>query len=84
MQSETIMAGAPGQMMSDALDHLQAAIELLDRADAPGQIAAQVDLAFHQLDRLLAQGSKPMSWTPREQGYGTACSPRVSAARKAP
>ena len=74
MQSPMITAGSPGQMMSDALDHLQAAIELLDRAEAPGQIAAQIDLAFHQLDRLLAQGSKPMSWTAREQGYGTACS----------
>ena len=36
-------------MMQSALQHLQAAIELLDQADAPGQIAAHVDLAVHQL-----------------------------------
>jgi hypothetical protein len=74
LRSPMITAGTPGQMLADALDHLQAAIELLDRAEAPGQIAAQIDLAFHQLDRILAQGTKPMSWNAREQGYGSTCS----------
>ena len=36
-------------MMQSALHHLQAAIELLDQAEAPGQIAAHIDLAVHQL-----------------------------------
>lgn len=33
-----------------ALELLRAAIALLDAADAPGEIAAHVDLALHQLD----------------------------------
>jgi hypothetical protein len=37
------------QMLADAFSHLQMAIELLDRADAPGNIAAHADLALHQL-----------------------------------
>jgi hypothetical protein len=37
------------QMLADAFHHLQSAIELLDRADAPGNIAANLDLALHQL-----------------------------------
>ena len=41
--------GARQTMMNAALQHLQKAIELLDQADAPGQIAAHVDLAVHQL-----------------------------------
>ena len=45
-------------MLTEALHHLQSAIELLDRAEAPGQIAAGVDLAAHQLGRLLT-GSSP-------------------------
>lgn len=36
-------------MLATALEHLQTAIELLDEAEAPGQIAAHVDLAAHQL-----------------------------------
>lgn len=40
-------------MMRSALQHLQAAIELLDQADAPGQIAAHADLAVHQLANAL-------------------------------
>ena len=41
------------QMLCDARRHLEAAINLLDAADAPGQIAANVDLALHQIVRLL-------------------------------
>lgn len=35
--------------LSDALRHLESAIELLDAAGAPGQIAAHADLALNQL-----------------------------------
>lgn len=37
------------ELMKAALDHLRQGITLLDQADAPGQIAAHVDLAIHQL-----------------------------------
>jgi hypothetical protein len=40
-------------MMMSALDHLQQAIDLLDQAEAPGQIAAHADLAVHQLAEAL-------------------------------
>ena len=35
--------------LSEALQHLQSAIELLDLAEAPAHIAAHADLAVHQL-----------------------------------
>ncbi len=38
------------QMLLDAANHLQSAIDLLDGAAAPGQIAAHVDLALHRLN----------------------------------
>lgn len=38
-----------GQLLVQALEHLKAAIDLLDRAQAPAHIAAHVDLAAHQL-----------------------------------
>jgi hypothetical protein len=41
------------QLHLDALKQLQSAIELLDRANAPGHIAAHVDLAMHQLQDLI-------------------------------
>lgn len=44
----------------EALEHLQAAMDLLDLSGAPGQIAAHVDLAVHQLreviDRNVGEG----------------------------
>jgi hypothetical protein len=43
------------QMLADAFHHLQSAIELLDRADAPGNIAANLDLARHQLQSELSR-----------------------------
>lgn len=49
------------QMMAKALDQLQSAIELLDRADAPGQIAAHVDLAINRLERLLSTTEAPQA-----------------------
>lgn len=41
------------QMLRDALHHLRSAIALLDAAEAPGHIAANLDLATHQLAREL-------------------------------
>ena len=38
-------------MLQDALDHLRSAIALLDRAGAPGHIAAHADLAASELER---------------------------------
>jgi hypothetical protein len=38
------------QMLRDALNHLQAALSLLDLASAPPHIGAHVDLATHELD----------------------------------
>jgi len=38
-----------GQLLVQALEHLKAAVALLDRAQAPAHIAAHVDLATHQL-----------------------------------
>lgn len=45
------MASDPNceEQMLAALQHLGSAIELLDLARAPAQIAAHVDLAVHQL-----------------------------------
>lgn len=40
--------------MHDALKHLQSALDLLDRAAAPGHIGAQVDHAVHQLEAALS------------------------------
>lgn len=37
------------RMLIEALDHLHAALDLLDRAAAPAHIGAHVDLAIHQL-----------------------------------
>lgn len=38
------------QMLVDAFNHIQTAIELLDGAAAPGNIAANLDLSLHQLE----------------------------------
>jgi hypothetical protein len=36
-----------------AMEHFQAAIDLLDRANAPGHIAAHLDLAMHKLQDVI-------------------------------
>jgi hypothetical protein len=41
------------QLYSEALLRLQSGIELLDQANAPGHIAAHVDLAMHQLRQVM-------------------------------
>lgn len=38
------------QMLASALEHLRAALELLDSAEAPAHIGAHVDLALNQLE----------------------------------
>lgn len=42
-------------MLTDALNLLQSALDLLDEAAAPAQIGAHVDLALHQLGSLLEE-----------------------------
>ena len=41
-----------------AADKLRSALELLDRGEAPPHIAAQVDLALYQLERVLDPGKE--------------------------
>ena len=43
------------QMLSDAADYLQSAIDLLDGAAAPGHIAAHVDLGLQQLKDVISR-----------------------------
>ena len=42
------------EMMSDALEQLRSALQLLDGAEAPAQIGAKIDLAIHELFLALA------------------------------
>ena len=42
-----------GDWLSEALALIGRAIERLDEARAPAEIAAQLDLAYHQLQRLV-------------------------------
>ena len=60
------------QMLLEALDLLNAALDRLDRASAPAQIGAHVDLAIHQLGSIVAIG--------RDSGEAAPLQ-RVSAAR---
>jgi hypothetical protein len=55
------------QALAKALDHMRAAIELLDEARAPAQIAALVDLGLCQLvEAIAAEGGRhgPQSSAP--------------------
>lgn len=45
--------------LADALTHLQQAIELLDSAGAPPNIAAHLDLAAHQLAAAIESENGP-------------------------
>jgi hypothetical protein len=42
-------------LLSGALEHLRSALELLDRASAPGQIGARVDQAISELYVTIAE-----------------------------
>jgi hypothetical protein len=46
-------------ILADASEHLRSALQLLDLADAPAQIGAQVDLALHQLESELLHSDRP-------------------------
>jgi hypothetical protein len=41
------------RLLSEALQQLRSAIELLDEANAPAHIAAHVDLAAHQIEGVI-------------------------------
>ena len=59
-------------LLEQALEHLQSAIALLDRAGAPGQIAAHADLAANQLaDLLLPAEAKIMRVQLDDENPGT-------------
>lgn len=61
------------KMMIEALGQLEAAIDLLDRAAAPGHIAAHVDLALHELERAIgtAIGAPLKRSDASDEGCGT-------------
>ena len=42
------------ELMSDALEQLRSALQLLDDAEAPAEIGAKIDLAIHELYLALA------------------------------
>ena len=42
------------EILNRALQHFQSGLDLLDDAQAPGHIGANIDLAFHQLERIIA------------------------------
>jgi len=55
------------EMMSDALEQLRFALQLLDSAEAPAEIGAKIDLAIHELYLALAAMSarRPLSHVDR-------------------
>lgn len=53
--------------LRDALAHLQAALDLLDRAGAPAQIGAHIDLARHELASHAEVSGKDFKPTLQEQ-----------------
>jgi hypothetical protein len=61
----------PQALMVSALDHLHAALDALDRADAPGHIGAHVDFAVHELNQALGCGA--MSALRKLSGIGDGC-----------
>ena len=60
-----MLASSTQALLSEALDHLVAALELLDAADAPGDIGARVDHARARLEEKLRgplpPGAEPFS-----------------------
>lgn len=55
------------KLLAAALMHLRSAMELLDRAAAPGHIAAHVDLAANQLEDALARTSGTGALRPKSE-----------------
>jgi hypothetical protein len=58
-------------LMTAALDLMRRAIDLLDQAEAPGQIAAHVDLAVHQLADAIADTPRPKMVEPADPQFRT-------------
>ena len=58
-------------LMNAALDLLRRAMELLDQAEAPGQIAAHIDLAVHQLADAIADNSRLKMVEPADPQFRT-------------
>lgn len=58
-QSVTRVDGEPQQILQQALDQLQSALDLLDSGSAPPHIAAHVDLALNQLEAYLEKAFPP-------------------------
>jgi hypothetical protein len=46
------------QLLGEALQHLQSALNLLDRSNAAAHIGAHVDLAVHQLQEAIYSDSR--------------------------
>lgn len=59
-------AKSPREMLAEAAAHLQSALDILDRAGAPAQIGAHVDLAAHELHDELRRA---MAIAPRSHGH---------------
>ena len=51
-------ASVPEQAYGEALEHVRAAIAILDSIEAPAQIAAHLDLALCQLVEMLGLGTR--------------------------
>ncbi len=51
----TRMNNQSASLLHDALHHLRSALDLLDRAAAPAQIGAHVDLALCQLGSMVGE-----------------------------
>jgi len=58
------------QMLIDASSHLSSAIDLLDRATAPGHIAAHADLALNQLKELISEAYHGLGTRRRHDDQG--------------
>ena len=54
-----ISAGERLKILAEACSHIENAMDLLDAADAPGNIAAHLDLALNQLEDALGEVRGP-------------------------
>lgn len=50
-------------MLSQALQHLRSALQLLDEAAAPAEIGAHIDLAANQLELTIGEDPKGIGGT---------------------
>jgi hypothetical protein len=54
---QNVKSRTPEEMLSEALEHLGSALQLLDLAGAPSQIGARLDLVIHEVYCAVAQTS---------------------------